>query len=97
MFYILKNGFGLEQNSINIFRKSTTSWNCKKNFREILTFHYRGSTIQTKQQQSEQSKHHNKKQMTKNKTKCNKNQIKDLLSTYHILSTSLKQVRIIQK
>ena len=35
--------------------------------------------------------------MTKNKTKGNKNQIKDLLATYHILSTSLKHVKIIPK
>ena len=81
----MKNDFRLKQNSINIFGKSTTSCNHKKNFREtwnslIQFFNYRGSIILTKQQQSEQTKHHNKKKM-KNKTKGKKNQIKDLLAT----------------
>ena len=63
----------------------------------IQFLNYRGSIILTKQKQGEHSKHHNKKRITKNKTKGIKNQIKDLLATYRMLSKGLNQVKIIPK
>ena len=75
----MENDLRLKQTFINIFGKSTTSSNHKKIFREMLNnliqfFNYGGSIILKKWQQGEHFKH-NKKWITKNKTKGIKNQL----------------------